>query len=55
MAVKLSAFYPRVTTGTHFHYRLSKLLRHTAAEGINQLKNAMTSSGIEHTTFWLVA
>jgi hypothetical protein len=44
-----------VTTGTHFHYRLSKLQGYTAAEGISQLKNAMISSGIEYATFWLAA
>jgi hypothetical protein len=41
-------FTRRKISGTHFHYPSATL----RLEGLGQLKNPMTSSGIEPATFW---
>jgi hypothetical protein len=48
-------FNPRKIPGTHFCYGLSQPLGHWEAGRIRSIKNAMTSLGIESTTFQLVA
>jgi hypothetical protein len=48
-------FTPRKIPGTHFYYRLSKFQGHNAAGRIGQLKNPITSSGLELATFQPVA
>jgi hypothetical protein len=48
-------FTPRKIPGTHVCLKLVDPRAVVLLEGLGQLKNPVTSSGIELTTFWLVA
>jgi hypothetical protein len=48
-------FNPRKIPGTHFCYRLSQPKAITWLEGLDELKNPMTSSGIKPAIFQLVS
>jgi hypothetical protein len=61
MAVRLSAlstcqlsFTSREISGTHFSKRLNRLRAIVPLEGLGQVKDLVTSSGIKPTTFLLV-
>jgi hypothetical protein len=61
MALKLSALPvgrclpPRKIPGTHFCQKLSRPRIIVRLDGLDQLKNPMTSTGIEPATFRLLA